>query len=95
MKEKVGGLEAKCDQYHSYITELWEMIQSVKILQGLPRGTPGKCSPPHVKLGDKISHIFPDSPSLSLWFSVGTTDHTHQVCLALVLQCSLASQLPL
>ena len=34
MKEKVGGLEAKCDQYHSYITELREMIQSVKILQG-------------------------------------------------------------
>ena len=38
MKEKVGGLEAKCDQYHSYITELREMIQSVKILQGLPEG---------------------------------------------------------
>ena len=73
MKEKVGGLEAKCDQYHSYITELWEMIQSVKILQGLPRGTPGRCSPPHVKLRDQIYHIFPDSPSLSLWFSVGTT----------------------
>ena len=36
MKEKVGGLEAKSDQYHSYITELWEMIQPVKILQGPP-----------------------------------------------------------
>ena len=39
MKEKVGGLEAKCDQYHSYITELREMIQSVKILQGPQRDT--------------------------------------------------------
>ena len=39
MKEKVGGLEAKCDQYYSYITELWEMIQSVKILQGPRRDT--------------------------------------------------------
>ena len=38
MKEKVGGLEAKCDQNHSYITELREMIQSVKILQGGPEG---------------------------------------------------------
>ena len=73
MKEKVGGLEAKCDQYHSYITELGEMIQSVKILQGPPRGTPGRCSPPRVKLRDQISHISPDSPSLSLWFSVWTT----------------------
>ena len=73
MKEKVGGLEAKSDQYHSYITELREMIQSVKILQGLPRETPGRCSSPLVKLRDQISYIFPDSPSLSLWFSVGTT----------------------
>ena len=45
MKEKVGGLEAKCDIHHRA----------------------------HVKLRDQISHIFPDSPSLSLWFSVGTT----------------------
>ena len=39
-----------------------------------------------------ISHF----PRLSLTQSVVFSwDHTHQVCLALVLQCSLASQLPL
>ena len=80
MKEKVGGLEAKCDQNHSYITELREMIQSVKILQGPPpRGIPGRCSPPHVR--PDISQF----PRLSLTLSVVFSwDHTHQVCLALV-----------
>ena len=38
----------------------------------------------------------PHFPRLSLTQSVVFSwDHTHQVCLALVLQCSLASQLPL
>ena len=81
MKDKVGGLEAKCDQYHSYITELREMIQSVKILQGPSQRTPGRCSPPHVKLRDQISHIFPDSPSLGLWFLVGTTHISSSVTM--------------
>ena len=66
MKEKVGGLEAKCDIYTSQ----------------------SSCQ---VERPD-ISHF----PRLSLTQSVVFSwDHTHQVCLALVLQCSLASQLPL
>ena len=89
MKEKVGGLEAKCDQYHSYITELREMIQSVKILQ---RDTWEVFSTSCQVERPETSH----SPRLSLTQSVVFSwDHTHQVCLALVLQCSLASQLPL
>ena len=85
MKEKVGGLEAKCDQYHSYITELREMIQSVKILQG-----------PSQRDTWEVFSTSCQVPRLSLTQSVVSSwDHTHQVCLALVLQCSLASQLPL
>ena len=93
MKEKVGGLEAKCDQYHSYITELREMIQSVKILQGpSQRGTWEVFSASCQVERPDISHFPRLSLTLSVFFS---WDHTHQVCLALVLQCSLASQLPL
>ena len=89
MKEKVGGLEAKCDQYHSDITELREMIQSVKILQGPSQRDTWEVffTSCQVERPD-ISHI----PRLSLTQSVVfSLDHTHQVCLALVLQCSLAS----
>ena len=92
MKEKVGGLEAKCDQNHSYITELREMIQSVEILQGpSQRDTWEVFSNSCQVERPDISHF----PRLSLTQSVVFRDHTHQVCLALVLQCSLASQLPL
>ena len=70
MKEKVGGLEAKCDQYHSYITELGEMIQSVKILQGPSQRDTWEvfstsCQARYLTVSQ--------TPSLSLWFSVGTT----------------------
>ena len=92
MKEKVGGLEAKCGQYHSYITELREMIQSVKILQGLSQRDTWEVFSTSCQVErPDISHY----PRLSLTQSVVFRDHTHQVCLVLVLQCSLASQLPL
>ena len=67
MKEKVGGLEAKCDQYHSAQGD--DPI-SEDIAGAPPEGYLGGVL--HLMSG-QISHIFPDSPSLSLWFSVGTT----------------------
>ena len=73
MKEKVGGLEAKCDQYHSYITELREMIQSVKILLGPSQRDTWEVFSTSCQVERPDIYIFPDSPSLSLWFSVGTT----------------------
>ena len=83
MKEKVGGLEAKCDQYHSYITELREMIQSVKILQGPSQRDTWEVFSTSCQVERPDISRF---PGLSLTQSVVFSwDHTHQVCLALVL----------